>query len=443
MTARVFVAVALVILFMAINTLMAFAYTVEKNDDQITGQIVISPTKIELNADPGDRATREISLTNRTGEPVTFQFTTEDFEGSTDPSQATVFKGEDGSPWGAAEWIEPEVSSIVLDQGETLTLNATIRVPPNAEPGGHYAALFASRTIDKVEDGAAIQVTERVGTLFLITVSGNIIHDGTLDEPEIKGFSEYGPVNIGLVFNNMGNVHAKPTGKVVIRNLFGQVVAQIPVEEWVVLPESSRRTLVQWGGKYHFGRYTATAEIGYSEERSLILAQTSFWVIPWKIVAAVVAALAAVLAFVYLIRKRGQAGKQSRTQLEAELERLRAEKAGRQTAAPPAGATPAGVSDNGAMKPPGTPMEAHDEHIALNELFPSMGDTRVVNMNDPDTIKLIRKLVYSELDMARLHIKEGRAAEARINLLEARAAAQRIGLLSEVGPIDDMLKYLS
>lgn len=441
---RVFVTVVLAILFLAINTLAAFAYTVEKNDDQVTGQIVISPTKIELNADPGDRVIREISLTNRTGEPVTFQFSTEDFEGGSDPSQATEFMGESGSPWGAADWIEPEVSSIVLDQGETLTLTATIRVPPNAEPGGHYAALFASRTIDKVEEGAAIKVTERVGTLFLITVSGNIVHDGVLDEPEIKNFSEYGPVNIGLVFNNLGNVHEKPTGKVVIRNLLGQTVAQIPVEEWVVLPDSSRRTLVQWGGKYHFGRYTATAEIGYSEERSLLLAQTSFWVIPWKIVAAALAGIAAILAFTYLMRKRRQAGRKSRTQLETELERLRSEKAG-QTPAPDAGPMPAAGLGEGDIQPVSGPTEAQvqEDRIALNELFPSMGDTRVVDLNDPDTIKLIRKLVYSELDMARLHIKEGQASEARVNLLEARAAAQRIGLLSEIGPIDDMLKYLS
>lgn len=440
---RVFITVALVLLFTGINTLVAYAYTVEKNDDQVTGQIVISPTKIEMNADPGDRATREISLTNRTGEPVTFQFTTEDFQGSTDPSQATVFMGETSSPWGAADWIEPEVSSIVLDQGETLTLTATIRVPPNAEPGGHYAALFASWAIDEVEDGAAIQVTKRVGTLFLITVSGNIVHDATLDKPEVKGFSEYGPVNIGLVFNNHGNVHAKPTGKVVIRNIFGQTVAQIPVEEWVVLPDSSRRTLVQWGGKYHFGRYTASAEIGYSEERSLLISQTSFWVIPWKIVAAVLAGLAVIIVFTYLMWKRKRSGQRSRTQREDELDRLRAEKAGGGTAYPAGTASTVAMGDSGEMTPGGIPMEVQDEHIALNELFPSMGDSRVVNLSDPDNIKLIRKLVYSELDMARLHIKEGHAAEARINLLEARAAAQRIGLLSEIGPIDDMLKYLS
>ena len=432
----------LALFLLAMSAVTASAYTVEKNDDQVTGQIVISPTKIELNVDPGDKATREIKLTNRTGEPVTFQFSMEDFEGSTDPSQATVFMGRTDSPWGASKWIEPEVSSIVLDQGETLTMAVKLRVPPTAEPGGHYAVLFASRTIDRVEDGAAIKVTERVGTLFLITVSGNVITDGTLDEPEMRMFSEYGPVDIGLVFNNLGNVHVKPTGKVVIRNIFGQTVAEIPVEEWVVLPDSSRRTVIEWGGKYHFGRYTATAEIGYSENRSLLLAQTSFWVIPWKIVLAVLAGLVAILIFIILIRRRRTDDTQTRSQLEAELERLRAEKAGGGAAVPYLDGDDAGLT-RGPAVPPGPPPVAAETHIALNEIFPSMEDTRVVDLNDPDTVKLVREMVYSELDMARAHIKEGHAAEARRNLLEARAAAQRIGLLSEIGPIDDMLKYLS
>ncbi len=433
------------LLFLALGAASAAAYTVEKNDDQVTGQIVISPTKIELNMDPGDRATREISLTNRTGGPVTFQFSTEDFEGSKDPAKATVFTGETDSPWGASDWIEPELYSVVLAQGETLTMSVKVRVPPTAEPGGHYAALFASRTIDQVEDGAAIKVTERVGTLFLITVSGNIIADGTLDKPEVKLFSEYGPVDIGLVFNNNGNVHVKPTGKVVIRNMFGQTVADIPVEEWVVLPESSRRTVVEWSGKYHFGRYTATAEIGYSEDRSLLLSQTSFWVIPWKIVLAVLTGLLAILIFAILIRKRSTGDKETRSQLEAELERLRAEKAGQYAAAQAHGAptdavmgTPSTMPDSNLGQP-----ALPETRVALNEIFPSMNDTRVVDLNDPDTIKLVREMVYSQLDMARMHIKEGHATEARSNLLEARAAAQRIGLLSEIGPIDDMLKYLS
>ena len=126
----------------------AFAYTVEKHDDAVTGQFVISPTKVELDMKPGESGTRDIMVANRTGSTVTIEFSVEDFEGSSDPSQATVFLGEEDSSWGARNWLEPEISSIVLKQGETITFRTKVTVPKNAEPGGHYAALFASSTYE-------------------------------------------------------------------------------------------------------------------------------------------------------------------------------------------------------------------------------------------------------------------------------------------------------
>ncbi len=406
-------------------------YTIEKNDDQETGQIVISPTKVELSMDPGERETREIVIVNRTGQPMTFEFLTEDFEGSLDPSQATIFLGVEDSPRGAKNWLEPEVMSIVLGHGETLTMTVDVKVPLDAEPGGHYAALFASSiTEETIEDGSNVQITSRVGTLFLVTVSGDIEEDGTLNEPEIPVFSEHGPIKMGLVFNNLGNVHLKPSGKVVIRNFFGQTVSEIPVDEWIVLPESSRRTLVEWDGDRLLGRYTATAEITYGDGDVLALAETSFWVIPWKIVLAVLVVLA-VLSFAgHWFYKRYTKRRKTQAELEEELSALRAVRTEETSSSPQA------------APPPAMAPKVPEGHIALNELFPSMEDTRMVDIEDMETQELVRDLIYSELDMARSYLRQGMIEEARRGLLEARSAAERIGLLSEVGVIDDVLHSL-
>jgi hypothetical protein len=409
----------------------AAAYTVEKHDDQVTGQIVISPTKVELSLDPGDTATSEITLVNRTGEPVTFQFSTEDFEGSLDPSQATVFMAEEQSPRGASTWLNPEVDSIVLDHGETLTMNVEVSVPPSAEPGGHYAALFASRTTDRYENGSAVKITDRIGTLFLITVSGAIDEVGTLDAPEVDGFMEYGPVYVGLVFNNEGNVHLKPKGKVVIRNLLGQTVTEIPVEEWIVLPDSSRRTLVKWDRHYLLGRYSATAEITYGESNITLLSETSFWVIPWKIILTVILSLLLLAFIANKLYWRSVRKRESREKMADELEQLRASASlqQQQEPLPPQETIPS---------EPDMPVG----YVALNDLFPSMGDTQVVNLEDPETHRLIREMINNKLDLARSHQKQGLTEEARRELYEARSAAQRIGLLSEIGIIDDLLLWL-
>jgi hypothetical protein len=418
-----------VIVFMALWPATASAYKVELHDDAVTGQFVISPTKVEVEVKPGDTISRDIMVANRTGSTLTIEFSVEDFEGSVDPAQATVFLGDEDSSWGARKWLEPEISSIVLKQGETVTFRTKINVPKNAEPGGHYAALFAFSTYEsKDEQGSPINITSRVGTLFLIKVAGTMLEQGSLSKPEVSRLSEYGPIGIGLVFNNEGNVHLKPAGRVIVTNILGQTVAEIPVSEWVVLPESSRRNIVEWDSHYLFGRYTARAEIAYAPDGTTLIVSTSFWVIPWKIVLAIAVGIALIIALVTWLAKR----KRGRRELEDKLDELRA-------AQDTGGAT-------GDYPTPDTKYQTatpgREKLVALSELFPSTGDTSIINLDDAETRRLIADLVGQHLDLARAYIGEHKPDDAHRELMEARNAAQRIDLLFEIGVIDDMLRQL-
>ncbi|MCL4472707.1 MAG: hypothetical protein M1539_01605 [Actinobacteria bacterium] len=415
----------ILLLFLTHQPARALAYTVEKHDDPVTGQFVISPTKVELDVKQGDIISRNIEISNRTGSTLTIEFSVEDFEGSSDPSQATVFKGDEDSAWGARRWLQPEISSIVLKQGETVNFKTKIVIPKDAEAGGHYAALFASSTYASENgEGSAINITSRVGSLFLIRVEGAVVEVGSLEKPEVPPFSEYGPINIGLVFNNQGNVHLKPSGHVFVTNFLGQTVADIPVPEWVVLPESVRRSVVTWDSKYLFGRYTARAEIGYTEDGSPIIVSTTFWVIPWKIILGISAVIIAIIALVsWLVRRR----RGERRELQEELADLRAAKVTSELER-------ADISSG--------PLAGEKQMVALNELFPSMGDAGTVDLRDEETQALIRDIIGQEVDLGRTFIGEGRIEEARAELEEARAAARRIGLLAVIGMIDDLLREI-
>lgn len=404
------------------------AYTIEKRDEPATGQLVISPTKVELDANPGETVSRDITVANRTEQTATIRFSLEDFEGSNNPSQATVFMGEDDSDRGARRWLSPEVSSIVLKQGEAITFRVKVSIPRNSEPGGYYAALFADSTSEiEGEPVPAADIPTRVNCLFLIRVSGNVREEGSLKNLEVPYLSEYGPVDLGLVFNNLGNVHLKPSGRIIITNLLGQTVAEIPVKEWVVLPEASRRTVVQWEGNFLLGRYTARAEIDYGPGDNKLTVSRSFWVIPWKIVLAGLATLLALLLLIIKVsRKKRRAGSGP-------------ESGG---AGPAATETAEQAISPGETPAPEQGKETLSTHVALNEIFPSMDDTQVVDLTDADTIRLIRSLISSGLDLARGYMSEGKTGDARRELEEAKSAAQRIGLLSEVGVIDGMLRTL-
>lgn len=406
---------------------LARAYTVEKHDDEVTNQYIVSPTKYELDVTPGQTVYREVTVSNRTGKTVTIEFSTEDFEGSDDPSQATVFLGDEDGIRGARRLISPEINSIVMQQGETLIMKVKIDVPKGTEPGGHYASLFAATSIQSTDDeGSAINITSRLGTLFLIRVPGSIREEGTLNIPEIPALSEYVPIEIGLVFNNHGTVHLKPAGRVLITNVLGQTVAEIPVKEWVVLPEASRRTIAQWDTQYAFGRYTVKAEINYGSDQTQVIVSRSFWVIPWKIVLGVVAGLVLFISMTSLLVRKRRAKKRG---LEAEIERLQGQ------ISPEGG----GMKEQSAGSPTMTPGT---KYVALGELFPSMNDTRMIDLADPETQNIIRELINSQLDLARGYMGQGELEAAHRELAEARSAALRLGLLAEVSMIDGLLRGL-
>lgn len=435
-------ATAALVLLLATLPGSGSAYTVEKRDEPVTEQFVISPTKVELTLQPGQSAVRQITIVNRTGKNVMASFSMEDFEGSRDPAESHRLMGADDSTWGARLWMKPELEAIELEHGETLTFDVRVQVPLDAEPGGHYAAVLALAEEREVPEGG-VQLKGRVTALFLITVPGDIDSRGNLNDPEVPLISSYGPTTIGLVFNNLGNIHQSPSGTITITNILGQQVAEIPVKEWVILPESARRTQIEWPGKWHLGPYKVTARISYGEANSETLYTTStMWFIPWQLILAALA-ISVIIGGLYMLITRNR--RRNRQALQDELEELRAmnqeqddyfqqdeeaEDASEEEAAQ--------ADDKGTAGDAATASEL----VPLSELLPSTEDARLVDIADPETRQLIRELINNEMDLAQMYIMENKHDEARRELLEAKAAALRIGLLAEVATIDGLLSHL-
>ncbi|MBE0428811.1 MAG: hypothetical protein IBX61_02950 [Thermoleophilia bacterium] len=439
--ARLKVAACLLALAMAAAVLImvlaasAPAYEVTAGDEPETGEFELTPTKFELSVDPGDEIAVEVTLVNRTGQTLDLEFHVEDFEGSDDPAQAFVFLGDEDADRGARSWVTPEIDDIVLRHGETLTMQASISVPEGSRPGGHYASLVATADVETTgeEDGRQA-VPGRRDSLLLFRVSGPAVEDGTLDAPEVTRLAASGPVAVGLVFNNTGDVDLSPSGRVEITDLLGRTVAEIFVEEWVVLPDASRRTVVNWNpGLLSFGRYTVWAEMGYgSEEPAELAVSQTFWLVPWQLLLFIAALLLlAALILLIIVRRRGRGATGRRVSAEA----------------PPAGekSVKAGPYREPAVRAPVREKTAARPRnlVPMTELFPSMEDARLVDLEDPETVGIIRQLIQEQLDMARSLYVQGDAAGAQGQLKEARQASRRIGWWSEIGMIDDMLDWLS
>jgi hypothetical protein len=275
----------------------AKAYTIENFQENVEDRFIISPVNLELNLAPGETSTQQVMIVNRLGKTAKFQILKEDFVGSEDPEKSSVFLGDASAGiTSAKDWIKPEIEEISLNHGDRLTLPVEITVPENATAGSHYAALFAS--VGGQEEGSAepskVKLVSRVGCLLLINVPGKNIDTGEIAEfKSDRSFYRNGPVEFGTVFKNTGNVYQKVKGEITIKNFLGATVASVPVKDWIVLSQSSRRQKAEWAKKWLCGRYTAHLSVLYGLGGNLPASRDIiFWAFPWHV---------AILAFIILI----------------------------------------------------------------------------------------------------------------------------------------------
>lgn len=268
--------------------------------DIVVGDFVVGPGKIDVTLKPGESKVVSMTVTNRTGERRIFNLTTEDMTGSTDLSKPVVLLGSDRGPYSLRDYLQFDHASFELEQNERARIPVTISIPADAEPGGLYGSVLVDtvaieatggETTDTVPQSA---IVARIGTLYFVTVEGDISRDahlldfGTIGKKYI--YSE-GPITFGILHENTGSMHIAPYGEIRITNMFGEEVGFVELEPWFVLPQAQRLREVTFTREFLFGRYTATARINRSYDDIIDTETYSFWVLPWKIVSGVFLAL--------------------------------------------------------------------------------------------------------------------------------------------------------
>lgn len=265
--------------------------------------LTVSPVKLERDIAAGASRREAITIINDSEEAQTYTLSAENFIAKGENGEQTYLKED--APSGLASWIRFEETAVTVEPGRSRDVAFLIAVPANAEPGGHYAAVFAARG-GGTTAGSGIGIAEEVGVLLLVKVPGNIRESLEVDSFRVAGptITNRLPVTFNLRVKNTGSVHEELTGSLVIRNLLGRVVARPPVNPRasVVLPASTRRIESAWtksnasGGSGFFakakeewmnfgcGRYTATLEASYgSPQTALTDARVVFWVLPWHL----------------------------------------------------------------------------------------------------------------------------------------------------------------
>lgn len=246
--------------------------------------IGISPLIFELAANPGDVLENQLKVYNPSNSTIGIKMEIEDFKASGELGHVALEPAETET-YSIARWITSEPKEFVLGPAEQKFVKFTISVPQNAEPGGHYGSILAGTTAVVGGEFMGAAVAGRVGALVLLTVSGEMKEELAIKEFSIPYYSEKGPINFIIRFENKGTVHVKPVGFVTITNFFGKKVVDLELPQRNVIPNSIRRIETTWNQKWLWGgKYTATLNGSYGASNiPLTPVVITFWAFPWKV----------------------------------------------------------------------------------------------------------------------------------------------------------------
>lgn len=285
-----------------------------QSQPQTQGQaFTITPALIELSANPGDTTKATIKLTNLSASTLEIKSEANDFGSKNETGEPNIiFDANNETPYSLKKWISLS-SNFSIKSKETKTIDFPIKVPKDAEPGGHYAVIRFTGTAT-AEDGSNVALSASIGSLVLLKVSGE-----TKEKASIAGFYaahsnfaqssffETPPISFVERLKNDGNVHVKPTGTVEVKDMFGNVVSTMRVngdpsdtknQPRSVLPQSIRRFDQTLKDKPMFGKYTAKLSVAYGDSQQKMEQTIEFWVIPYK---QVIAAILGLAALIYLL----------------------------------------------------------------------------------------------------------------------------------------------
>jgi hypothetical protein len=298
-TPRILIALALIIGL----TGAAFALPVFAADATTLGY-QISPPVTTLALDPGTSSRQTIKVTNLTDEQLTLQLDKHNF----------VAKGEEGevelvdnaSPlYSLAPYFTLSQPTVIVPPRGTSQVQYVLSIPKDAEPGGRYGSVTFNTIAAKLPNGqSGASVQQELAALIFLRINGAANEQLKIASFTVgKNFAEYGPVSFVTRVQNLGNVHEKPTGEIVIKDMFGFTTAKINVDEKYVIPGAIRRLNATLNKKYLFGAYNATLTLKNGTIQTLT-ATTSFTVIPYKLLGIVILILIVLAVILTKGRKR-------------------------------------------------------------------------------------------------------------------------------------------
>jgi hypothetical protein len=280
--------------------LAAFA-ALSLNPPAATASFEVSPTSVELRRDPGGVALGTIGVRLRRERGQRYRVLVREIRQGPDGTQ--VYGPATGSRYSAASWVAVSPTRFSGAPDRTQPVQFQVRVPDDAEPGDHLASVTIERLAPS--GGAVAAAVMAVSVRLTIRVSGAIRPAADITNVEAPSVADGGsPVTVVTTVRNAGNVTLDFEGanRAAVRILDGsETEATLPLQGRL-FPGQVGAFDGRWEDPPLFGDFDAEASIRVGAVT--VSLEETFWVIPWRELAALVLIVLAVLILALGWRRR-------------------------------------------------------------------------------------------------------------------------------------------
>jgi hypothetical protein len=237
--------------------------------------LTITPIRYEISGDPGQTLTQKMGLVNESNKTQTFYASFANFEAQGDTGSPSFVDAKEG----LGTWMTTEQASVTLAPGAQKEISFSIKIPKDAEPGGHFAAIFWGTSPGGGSPGQ-VSIGTKTGLLVLLSVNGDVKEQAGLVDFQLhnnKHFYKMLPVGFQYRFSNQGSDRVKPKGDIVIRSIFGWVAKKINANPYDgnVLPGTTRKFSPEWSKRDSVE--TRDQEVSRNESYSFKKAVSDQW----------------------------------------------------------------------------------------------------------------------------------------------------------------------
>jgi len=298
----------------------------------------VTPSPLVLSVRPGESVKTELKLRNNGDKVENLKIEPKSFNLSGDTGEVTL---SDNAPSDIAGWVRFANPNFTVKPGEWFTEKITITLPKDAGFSYSFALIIsrADETVHVNPGEAALKGSLAVFTLVSVDRPDAKKQLEVTEFQMNKGLYEYLPVTVKTIFKNTGNTIIQPYGNIFIQRSGSSTmpIATLPVNEGrgYILPGSTRTLTSDWKGgfpvyetaqsaanvvarrslvwnwahaaDFRFGRYTVKLVGAYNDgHRDVPLeAETTFWVIPWKLLLGASVILLLLVVGVATMAKKG------------------------------------------------------------------------------------------------------------------------------------------